>query len=65
MPGGHAADLLGAPSAATQRLVDHGSAPADTGPQKICAARSRSLREHVPGLLTAAGAPSVAATAPA
>ncbi|WP_457464352.1 ABATE domain-containing protein [Streptomyces sp. TE5632] len=65
MPGGHGPGLLGTPSAADQWLVDHGSAPADAGLQEICAARMRSLREHVRGLLATTGAPSVAATAPA
>lgn len=53
LPGGQLIDLLGTPAGANQWLVDHNLAPVDAGLQEICAARIRSLREHVRALLAA------------
>jgi predicted RNA-binding Zn ribbon-like protein len=50
LPGGLSIDLLGTPARAGQWLAGHGLAPADAGLQEICAARMRSLREHVRAL---------------
>ncbi|MFI9341139.1 CGNR zinc finger domain-containing protein [Streptomyces sp. NPDC052773] len=53
LPGGQFLDALGTPSGANQWLVGHNLAPAEAGLQEICAARMRSLREHVRALLAA------------
>lgn len=60
LPGGHVIDLLGTPEATNRWLTDHGLAPTDAGVQEMCAARLRSLREHLRALFAArvAGLPA-------
>ncbi|WAL68795.1 CGNR zinc finger domain-containing protein [Amycolatopsis cynarae] len=60
LPGGQFVDLIGTPAATGRWLVEHGLAPAGVDVQEMCAARLRSLREHVRALLSArvAGLPA-------
>ncbi|MGW7415862.1 CGNR zinc finger domain-containing protein [Streptomyces sp. NPDC054863] len=53
LPGGHFIDLLGTPQASNRWLTERGLAPADAGMQEVCAARLRSLREHLRALFAA------------
>ncbi|MEV6617097.1 CGNR zinc finger domain-containing protein [Streptomyces sp. NPDC051051] len=63
LPGNQFVDLLGTPAGANQWLVDHGLAPVGAGLQEVCAARMRSLRDHVRDLLAShvSGEPAPAA----
>ena len=62
-PGGQFVDLLGTPEAATRWLVERGLAPIDAELRETCAARLRSLREHLRSLCAArvAGMPPLPA----
>ncbi|MEV0125783.1 CGNR zinc finger domain-containing protein [Streptomyces sp. NPDC050703] len=51
LPGGHTADLLGAPARAEQWLMRRDLAPEDTGMAETCATQLRSLREQIRSLL--------------
>ncbi|WP_086798994.1 ABATE domain-containing protein [Streptomyces caniscabiei] len=63
LPGGHAADLLGAPARAEEWLVRRDLAPAGAGLAEVCATQLRSLREQVRALLASrvAGQPALPA----
>lgn len=52
-PGGQFTDLLGTPESANEWLTAHGLAPADAGVREVCAARLRSMREHLRSLFAA------------
>lgn len=51
VPGGRILDLLGTPEEAKRWLADHDLAPAGAELKEVCAARMRSLRDHVRALL--------------
>ncbi|MGG8406534.1 CGNR zinc finger domain-containing protein [Streptomyces sp. 12297] len=53
LPGRHSVDLLDTPGRTNRWLTAHGLAPADAGVQEVCAARLRTLREHVRALFDA------------
>jgi predicted RNA-binding Zn ribbon-like protein len=60
VPGGRLVDFLGTPEATNRWLAERGLAPADAGVREMCAARLRSLREHLRALFAArvAGLPA-------
>ncbi|NUT48654.1 MAG: hypothetical protein HOV94_15305 [Saccharothrix sp.] len=61
LPSGQFVDLLGTPPAAGRWLVGHGLAPDEVDVREMCAARLRSMREHLRSLFASrvAGLPAL------